>query len=541
MSATVAESTLPDRTKRLVLIACILGTTVVTVDSTAVNVALPSIASELGGGLAGQQWTANAYLVTLGSLLLVGGSLGDIFGERRAFAAGVAGFGLTSLLCAVAPSIWLLVGARALQGVFGALLTPAALAVIVATFAESERGRAVGTWTAWGGIGTVFGPVVGGQLVDAASWRWIFALNIPLVIGTVILIRRVLPPDHERDPSARVDVVGAALCALGLAGATYGLIEQPLRGFGSPAVFLPLAAGLALLAGFVVWERRTLAPMLPLRLFGRRNFAIGNAQTFTMYAGLGVVFFLLGLFLQQVAGFSALKAGGSTLPVTIVMFFLAARFGRLADTYGPRLFMGGGPLVAAAGLVLMQRVGAHVDYVTELLPALVVFALGLALTVAPLTATVLADADAHNAGVASAVNNAIARVAGLVAIAAIGAVVAAHAASRLDTAARAAPPGAAAAFAAARDRPLSVPRDAGPVVMAAARDASVSAFHFGLGICAVLVAGGGVLGLVGIRNPRRELHAENCRGGQLYGAPREASGQSPCDWGRQALPEPEAA
>ena len=237
--------------KRLVLLAAILGTTVVTVDSTVVNVALPAIEEDLGGGLAGQQWTSNAYLLTLGSLLLIGGSLGDIFGERRVFALGVAGFGATSLLCAMAPTIEVLVAARALQGVAGAVLTPAALAVIVTTFPPDERGKAIGAWTAWAGIGSVLGPVIGGQLVDQASWRWIFALNVPLVLVTIVLILRVVPAGRERDPEARVDVVGALLCALGLAGMTFGLIEQPLRGWGDPLILATLGAGAALFAGFL--------------------------------------------------------------------------------------------------------------------------------------------------------------------------------------------------------------------------------------------------------------------------------------------------
>jgi EmrB/QacA subfamily drug resistance transporter len=253
----------------------------VTVDSTVVNVALPSIADELGGGLAGQQWTANAYLVTLSSLILIGGSLGDLFGERRMFMLGVGGFGITSIFCAVAPTIELLVIARALQGVFGALLTPAALAVIVATFPPDERGKAVGAWTAWGGIGTVLGPLIGGQLVDAASWRWIFAINIPIVLITLTLVSRVMTHGRPRPADARVDYVGAALCAFGLAGITYGLIEQPRQGWGAATVAVPLVAGALLFASFVVWEARSRHPMLPLPLFRRRNFAIGNVETFS--------------------------------------------------------------------------------------------------------------------------------------------------------------------------------------------------------------------------------------------------------------------
>jgi EmrB/QacA subfamily drug resistance transporter len=521
--------------KRLILIACILGTTVVTVDSTSVNVALPAIAEDLGGGLAGQQWTANAYLVTLGSLLLIGGSLGDLIGERRVFLAGVAGFGVTSLLCAVAPTIEALVAARALQGVCGALLTPAALAVIVRTFPENERGRAVGQWTAWGGIGTVLGPVVGGQLVDAASWRWIFAINIPIVLGTLALVLRTLPADAPRREGGRIDVVGALLCALGLAGITFGLIEQPLRGFGDPLVLGSLLAGVALFCGFLVYERHASHPMLPLGLFERRNFAIGNIETFAMYGGLGILFFLLVLFLQGVAGFSATEAGASTIPVTLVMFLLSARFGRLADQHGPRLFMGVGPLICTAGLLLMLRLDENVDYWTDLLPALLVFALGLSMVVAPLTATVLADADDNNAGIASAVNNAIARVAGLIAIAAIGAMVAAQYGDRLEQALgdAATQPAVAAQIATLRDRPFTV--DANTAVMRAAQaDASVESFHFGVMVAAMLVGLGGVLGLAGIRNPRREVAAEGCAGGQFAGVPQDASRQSPCDWGREA-------
>jgi EmrB/QacA subfamily drug resistance transporter len=542
VSTSTGGASLDAASKRLILAACILGTTVVTVDSTAINVALPAIAEDLGGGLAGQQWTANAYLVTLSSLLLIGGSLGDLLGERRVFLAGVAGFGLTSILCALAPTIELLVGARALQGACGALLTPAALAVIVRTFPPSERGKAVGMWTAWGGIGTVLGPVIGGQLVDTASWRWIFAINVPLVLGTIVLVMRTLPADGPRREGGRIDVVGALLCAFGLAGITFGLIEQPLRGFGDPLVLGALLGGLALFAGFLVYEWHASHPMLPLALFKRRNFAVGNIETFAMYGGLSILFFLLVLFLQGVAGFSALAAGSSTIPVTLVMFTLSARFGRLADQHGPRLFMSAGPMICAVGLLLMQRVDADVDYWTDLLPALLVFAFGLSMVVAPLTATVLSDADDHNAGIASAVNNAIARVAGLIAIAAIGAMVAGQYGGRLEDALgdAASQPEVAAMVDTLRDHPFTIvtPPGADPATAAAVRaaetEASVDSFHFGALIAAVLVGLGGILGLVGIRNPRREVAAERCPGGQLAGVPQDASRQSPCDWGREA-------
>jgi EmrB/QacA subfamily drug resistance transporter len=517
--------------KRLVLVAAILGTTVVTVDSTVVNVALPSIADDLGGGLAGQQWTANAYLVTLSSLILIGGSLGDLFGERRMFMTGVAGFGITSVFCAIAPTIELLVIARALQGVFGALLTPAALAVIVATFPPDERGKAVGAWTAWGGIGTVLGPLIGGQLVDAASWRWIFAINIPIVLITLGLVWRVMAQGRPRPADARVDFVGAALCAFGLAGLTYGLIEQPRNGWSDPTVWLPLAAGAVLFCTFIVWEARSRHPMLPLSLFRRRNFAIGNVETFSMYAGLGLLFFFLVLYLQQVAGYSAIEAGTTTIPVTLVMFLLSTRFGGLADRYGPRFFMGCGPLIAAAGLALFLRLDADVDYVTDMLPGLLVFALGLSMTVAPLTATVLADADEHNAGIASGVNNAIARVASLIAIAAVGALVASSFGSSLrdDLGPAANRPAVTRAIEEAEQQPLApvTVEDVPPAVRArlerASRESSVDAFHLALGIATGLVALGGLLGLAGIVNPRRVVKACDCPGGQLVGATAEAA------------------
>src|SRR4051812_28483831 len=410
-----------------------MGSFVALLDSTVVNVALPAIARDLGGGLAGQQWVVNAYLLVLGALILVGGRLGDVFGERKVFSLGVAGFGATSLLCALAPSIEVLVGARALQGAFGALLTPSALAVIVATFAPEERGAAIGSWTAWTGIAAVAGPLAGGEIIDLASWRWIFAINVPFVVATLALVVIAVPARELGAHRPSVDWLGGVLCALGLAGPVFALIRQPELGWASPGVAVPLLAGVAFIGLFLLHEARTADPMLPLALFRRRNFAVGNAETLTMYAGLSVLFFFLILFLQQVAGWSALRAGLATLPTTVVMFALSRYTGRLADRYGPRLFMGGGPLIAAVGLALFQRVGAHPDYVTDLLPALLVFALGLSLTVAPLTATVLADADEHNAGVASGVNNAIARVAGLLGVAAIGAVVAAQFGSALES------------------------------------------------------------------------------------------------------------
>ena len=517
--------------KRLTLAACILGSSIALLDGTVVNVALPTIQRALGGGLAAQQWTVNAYLLTLGSLILVGGSLGDVFGERRVFALGVSGFGAASLACACSPSIGVLVAMRAVQGVAGALLVPSSLAVIVNTFAEDERGKAIGSWTAWGAIAGVVGPLAGGELLAIASWRWIFLINLPLVIACVTLILTVMPPAAARAGSEgpavaadggaadggataalgptparrhgrrgrRVDVLGGGLCALGLGGPVFALIEQPRLGWSSLGVVLPLALGVALFALFLAYEARTRDPMLPLRLFRRRNFSAGNAQTLAMYAGLSILFFFLILFLQQIGGYTPLKSGLATLPVTVLMFVLSRRFGALADRFGPRLFMGAGPLL--------------------------VFALGLSMTVAPLTAAVLAGSE-HEAGIASGVNNAVARVAGLLGTAAVGAAISASFAGSLQQRLSGTALGAAARAAVreARRLPLGRPRLHGlpaaqaHAVRAAAEAASLHAFHLGMAIAAVLVAVGGVAGAVGIRNPRRPaVSAADCAGGQLVG------------------------
>ena len=470
------------------MIAAILGSGVATLDGTIVNVALPAIEQDLGGGLTAQQWVVNAYLLALGSLILIGGSLGDIYGERLVFTVGVAAFGVFSLACALAPTIGVLIAARALQGVAAALLTPSSLAIIIGAFSARERGPAIGAWTAWGGIAAVIGPLAGGVIVDQVSWRWVFALNVPLVAGTVVLVLAAVPRT-PRVAGRRVDVIGAALCATGLGGIVFALIEQPRLGWTSPAILVPLVGGALALAAFVVYELRAAQPMLALDLFERRNFSVGNVETLAMYAGLAILFFYLVIFLQQVAGYSALEAGLATLPTTLIMFALSSRFGALADRYGPRLFMGAGPLIAAAGIFLLLRTGLHTSYVADVLPAILVFSLGLTMTVAPLTAAVLADADESDAGIASAVNNAVARVAGLVGVPIAGVV----AASTLvgDT--------------------------------FVADDASVDAFHRVVVICAALVATGGVVGAVGIVNPRRVVEAKRCAGGQLVGAPEPAA------------------
>jgi EmrB/QacA subfamily drug resistance transporter len=388
-------------------------------DSSVVNVALPAIDRELGGGLATQQWVTGAYLVTLGALILVAGSLSDLFGRKKVLIWGVLGFGAASVLCAFAPTATILITARALQGVFGALLVPSSLALIISSFSGPAQGKAIGTWTAWTGISFVIGPLVGGFLVDSFSWRYVFLINIIPMLITLYLVRQFSDSkdiEHQR----RVDGVGAVLCTAGLAGIVYALIEQPHFGWVHPLIYGPLVIGTVSFIGFIWYEARAKDPMLPLSLFAIRNFTFGNLATVAIYAGLSVATFLITIFVQEIGHYTALLAGLTTLPVTIIMFFLSSRFGGLAGKYGPRLFMSVGPMVAALGFLLMLPMTAQFNYWTQLLPGILLFGLGLSITVAPLTSAVLADIDSRHAGIGSAVNNAIARIAGLIAIAAIG-------------------------------------------------------------------------------------------------------------------------
>jgi EmrB/QacA subfamily drug resistance transporter len=461
LSAILNAALTPAVRKQLVLVSAILGSTIVFVDGTVVNVALPAIQDDLGGGLALQQWVVDAYLLTLGSLILIGGSLGDLFGARRIFALGTAGFGVTSILCAAAPTGNALIVARGLQGVAGALLTPAALAAITTAFHDrEERGAAIGTWTAWTGVATVLGPLLGGWLVTAASWRAIFLINVPIAVITLALLFVALPKQPPRERRVHLDLVGAALCVGGLGLPVFALIEQPRRGWDDPLIVGSLVAGVLLFAAFVLWEWRAPHPMLPLALFKRRNFSVANLETLAVYGALSTYGFFLVLYLQQLAGYSALESGLALLPLTIVMFAFSRSVGRLSMRFGPRLFMGVGPLVCAAGTLALIPLDGDVSYWTDLLPGVLLFAVGLTLIVAPLTSTVLADAGATDAGIASGVNNAVARVAGLLAIAVVGAAVAGEA-NKLD----------------------------------------LHGFRLALGFTAGLLVAGGVVGLVGIRNP----------------------------------------
>jgi EmrB/QacA subfamily drug resistance transporter len=417
MADATARLSYASRPGRWVLAATVLGSAIAAIDATVVGIALPAIGREFDAGLDALQWVVTAYTLTLAGLLLVAGALGDRYGRRRVFLVGVVWFAVASVLCGLAASAPVLIAARALQGVGAALLTPGSLAILEASFRPEDRARAIGAWSGLGGVATAIGPFVGGWLVQAASWRLIFAINLPVAAVVVALAWRHVPESRDPEATGRVDLVGGVLATGGLVGLTYGLIEGPTTGWAGAAALAALAVGAVLLTAFVIWERRARAPMLPLGLFASRQFTATNLVTFVVYGALGGALFLVPLQLQLVADYSALQAGISLLPLTAVMLALSARFGALATRIGPRLPMSVGPVLAGIGLALLVRVDAAGDYLTQVLPAVAVLGLGLAVTVAPLTATVLDAAPARHAGVASAVNNAVARAAALVAVA----------------------------------------------------------------------------------------------------------------------------
>ncbi|OII29594.1 MFS transporter [Curtobacterium sp. MMLR14_010] len=412
--------------RRVVLVVAILSSFVVGLDSSVVNVALPAIRTELGGGLVVQQWTVDAYLVTLGSLILVAGSLSDLFGRVRIITWGLVVFGIASIVCAIAPTGEVLILARALQGVGGALVTPSALALIVAAFRGAAQAKAIGTWTAWSSAASILGPVVGGLIVDGIGWRWIFVVTAVPIAVTMPLVRRI-SGDVVAGHRPRVDVVGAVLAVVGVGGVVLGLIEQERLGWGSPVVVAALVLGGAALLAFVPWELRVTrtsgAPLVPLELFRARNFAVGNIATLSIYGALGMVFFVITLFLQEVWAFPAWVAGLATLPPTVVLLLLSTTVGGLAGRFGPRWFMAAGPAVAAVGALLMLAVGDDPSgYWFAVLPGLLLVGLGITLMVTPLTSAVLGSVPQSEAGVGSAVNNAVARIAGLVMVALAGVV-----------------------------------------------------------------------------------------------------------------------
>jgi EmrB/QacA subfamily drug resistance transporter len=513
------------RQQLLTLIATILGSTVVFLDATVVNVALPSIGEDLGAGLSGQQWVVEAYALSLVALLLVGGSLGDQFGRRRIFVIGLASFGATSALCAIAPNTGTLIGARALQGVAGALLVPGSLAIVASTFEGEARGKAVGTWTAWTGIATVLGPAGGGALIEVLSWRAIFWVNLPLIAATIVLTLHSVR--ESRDPNAYmgIDWGGIALSAAGLGGPVFALIEQPAHGWRDPLVWVPMVAGVACFGLFILREARARHPMLDLALFRIRNFWVANLTTLSTYAGLIGGLFFVGLFLQQVAGYTPLEAGLATTPISIIMFILSPRFGRMASGVGPRVPMCAGPILGGIGLILLMRVGSEPSYAADVLPALIVFGLGLSATVAPLTATVLDSVEERHVGIASGVNNGISRVAGLLAIAVLGAVISASFGSMIESNLGPDPLSSAGASAVseAKEQPLGVPATGrlsaaeADRVHSASVDASTSAFHLGILIGGVLMIIGGVVAGLGIENPHRRVEVVATRGSAAAG------------------------
>ena len=406
---------------RWVIAAAVLGSGVAFLDGTVVNAALPAIGADFHSGLASLQWVLTAYLLTLGSLLVLGGSLGDLFGRRRVFVIGLGGFGAASLLCGIAPSADLLIGARAIQGAAAALLVPGSLAIISASFRREDRGRAIGAWSGLAGVATAAGPFVGGWLIDAVSWRAVFLINLPIIVVTIVITLRHVPETRDLTAVRHIDGAGGSLLALGLAGFVYGLIEGPGSGWsGTP--MLALVAGAVALVLFVVVEARSAHPMVPLGVFRSRQFSGANAVTFAVYAALGVTMFLLVVHLQTDLGYSALEAGASLLPLTVLMLLFSARAGALAQRIGPRLPMTIGPLIAAAGIALLSGVEPGVSYWSGVFPGVVVLSVGLVFTVAPLTATVLAAVEDAHAGIASAINNAVARIAGLIMIAVVPAV-----------------------------------------------------------------------------------------------------------------------
>ncbi len=504
------------------MLACILGSSAAFIDGTIVNVALPAIRASVHGGLATQEWVVDAYLLTLGSLLLVGGSLGDVFGRKRIFTLGVGGFGIASLVCAIAPDAAALIAARAVQGVTAALLVPSNLALIIDTFSERQRAAAIGSWTAWTGVATVAGPLLGGLLVQAGSWRWVFVVNPPLVMVTLWLARRI--PDRPPTDGGHVDWVGATLCALGLAGPIYALIEQPTYGWDDPRVFAALAGGLPA-AGRL---HRLGAQTRPRRCSPSRSSATRTSASATSRPSAlriaGVTTFSWSCSCSRSAATPRSRQAFALLPISILMFLLARRFGALADRLRATHVHGIGPIIASVGLLLLSNAGASPSYMLDVFPGVTLLGLGLAVTVAPLTATVLSAAPAAHTGIASGVNNAVARVAALVAIAAVGAVIAAQFASqvhaKLD---RPAATGAVqqAGGSGAYDR--TVMRAAGATLQThppagftpsqrrharrVLEHASVDAYQLAMVLGALLAFGSGILSLVGIEplRPRESV------------------------------------
>ncbi len=404
-----------------VLVVAILAAFIAFLDGSVVNVALASIRTDLGGGLSGQQWVVDAYLLTLGSLILLAGAISDRFGRARALRIGLVLFGLSSLACALAPTIGWLIAARFVQGAGGALLVPSSLALINSAYQGQRRAQAIGSWTGWTSVAFIVGPLAGGALVDAVGWRWVFAVNLVPVAVTIVLMRTLHDGPVAR--KSRIDILGAVLVALGLGSLVFALIEQPRFGWASPVFWVCLIGGAALLVGFIVRQNHVADPLLPLSLFRSRNFAVGNASTAAIYAAVGLGLWIVALYLLEVQHLPATLAGLATVPVALMSIALSRTFGSLAGRYGPRLFMAAGPLICAAGFAWMLMASSSFNFWVQILPGILLYGLGLSITVAPLTATVLGAVPQEQSGIGSAVNNAVARVAGLVAVALAGPII----------------------------------------------------------------------------------------------------------------------
>ena len=522
----------------LTLVVTILGSTIVFLDATVVNVALPAISDDLDTGLADQQWVVEAYLLAMVALLLVGGSLGDQFGRKRIFVIGLVGFGVTSVLCAVAPNSAVLIGARAAQGLAGALLVPGSLAILASTFEGAARGKAVGTWTAWTGIATVLGPAGGGALIEAWSWRAIFWVNVPLIVATVFLTMRIVRESKDPQADRAIDWAGIAMSAAGLGLPVYALIQQPTHGWSDPTVYLPLIAGVLLFAAFLVWESRAPHAMMDLTLFRIRNFSVTNIETLIVYAGLLGAFFFVTLFLQETLGYTPLEAGLATTPISLLLFVLSPQFGKIATGIGPRVPMSVGPIVGGLGLLLLTRLNTDADYLTDVLPGVVIFGLGLSATVAPLTATALDSVEERHVGIASGINNGVSRVAGLLAIAVLGAVISGSFATTLDDRLSGQQLGAQGerAVERAKEKPFGsaptggVPPAEAERIDAAATEASERGFHLGMALSGGLMIVGGLIAGAGLRNPKRREEREAPRA-----APAGDCGHCPPEDGEEAI------
>lgn len=484
---------------RWVIVATVMGSGIAAIDSTVVGIALPAIGHSFRAPLATLQWVVTGYMLTLAAFLLLGGALGDRFGRARVFSIGVAWFAVASAICGLAPSAGWLIAARVLQGVGAALLAPASLAILQASFRAEDRPRAIGAWSGLGGLATAAGPLVGGYLISIGSWRWVFFINLPVAAVVLAITARRVPETRDPQASGRIDVSGAVLAVLWLTGATYALIEGPTKGWTSPVVVVGLVVAVAGLVVFLRTEAVARHPMLPLGLFRARQFSAANGVTFIIYGALGGALFLLPVERQVVSGYTPLQAGLTLLPVTIVMLLFSARSGRLAARIGPRLQMSVGPMVVAVGLVLLSRMTPAGAYVTDVLPAVLIFGAGLAITVAPLTSTAMGAAPAEHAGVASAVNNVVARTAGLLAVSVLPFLAGITGDSYLN-----------------------------PTELAAG-------FQTAMRIAAVLCASGGVLAACTIRNPspvrlegtpQVELDAEACSHSALDATPMVVAGRS---------------